>query len=261
MTDLVLQDLSEIADAIAVRRISSVEATKACLKQIKAWQPEVNAFIRLDEEEALATAAARDAELAAGKSRGRLHGVPLAHKDLLYRKDKVTTGGSKILRDVKADETSTLLERLDAAGAVDLGTLNMSEFAAGPTGHNVHYGPARNPYDRSRITGGSSSGSGAAGGARMGFGALGSDTGGSIRLPAAACNVVGLKATYGRISRHGAVARSWSLDYIGPLARTAQDCAIMFSAIAGYDPKDPTTSTRPLPDLSGLENTSLAGLK
>jgi aspartyl-tRNA(Asn)/glutamyl-tRNA(Gln) amidotransferase subunit A len=261
MTDLALQDLSEIADAIAARRVSSVEATQACLNRIKAWQPEVNAFIRLDEEEALATAAARDVALAAGKSLGRLHGVPLAHKDLLYRKDKVTTAGSKILRDVKADETATLLERLDAAGAVDLGTLNMSEFAAGPTGHNVHYGPARNPYDRSRITGGSSSGSGAAVAARMVFGALGSDTGGSIRLPAAACNVVGLKATHGRISRHGAIARSWSLDYLGPLARTAQDCAIIFSAIAGYDPKDTTTSARPLPDLSGLENASLTGLK
>jgi aspartyl-tRNA(Asn)/glutamyl-tRNA(Gln) amidotransferase subunit A len=261
MSDPALLSLSEIADAIAARRISSVEATQACLKRIKAWQPEVNAFIRLDEEEALSIAAARDAELAAGKSRGKLHGVPLAHKDLLCRKDNITTAGSKILRHVKAEQTSTLLERLDAAGAVDLGTLNMSEFAAGPTGHNVHYGPARNPYDPTRITGGSSSGSGAAVGARLVFGSLGSDTGGSIRLPAAACNVVGLKATYGRISRHGAIARSWSLDYIGPLARTARDCAIIFSAIAGYDTKDPTTSSRPLPDLSELENTSLAGLK
>lgn len=261
MSDPALLSLSEISDAIAARRISSVEATQACLKRIKAWQPEVNAFIRLDEEEALSTAAARDAELSAGKSRGKLHGVPLAHKDLLCRKDKIATAGSKILRHVKAEQTSTLLERLDAAGAIDLGTLNMSEFAAGPTGHNVHYGPARNPYEPTRITGGSSSGSGAAVGARLVFGSLGSDTGGSIRLPAAACNVVGLKATYGRISRHGAIARSWSLDYIGPLARTARDCAIIFSAIAGYDTKDPTTSSRPLPDLSELENTSLAGLK
>jgi aspartyl-tRNA(Asn)/glutamyl-tRNA(Gln) amidotransferase subunit A len=261
MSDPALLNLSEVADAIAARRISSVEATQACLERIKAWQPEVNAFIRLDEEEALNIAAARDAELSAGKSRGKLHGVPLAHKDLLCRKDKITTAGSKILRHVKAEQTSTLLERLEAAGAVDLGTLNMSEFAAGPTGHNVHYGPARNPYEPTRITGGSSSGSGAAVAARLVFGSLGSDTGGSIRLPAAACNVVGLKATYGRISRHGAIARSWSLDHIGPLARTARDCAIIFSAIAGYDPKDPTTSARPLPDLSELENTSLAGLK
>jgi aspartyl-tRNA(Asn)/glutamyl-tRNA(Gln) amidotransferase subunit A len=261
MSDPALLSLSEISDAITARRISSVEATQACLKRIKAWQPEVNAFIRLDEEEALTTAAARDAELSAGKSRGKLHGVPLAHKDLLCRKDKIATAGSKILRHVTAEQTSTLLERLDGAGAIDLGTLNMSEFAAGPTGHNVHYGPARNPYEPTRITGGSSSGSGAAVGARLVFGSLGSDTGGSIRLPAAACNVVGLKATYGRISRHGAIARSWSLDYIGPLARTARDCAIIFSAIAGYDTKDPTTSSRPLPDLSELENTSLAGLK
>jgi aspartyl-tRNA(Asn)/glutamyl-tRNA(Gln) amidotransferase subunit A len=187
--------------------------------------------------------------------------VPLAHKDLLYREGRVTTGGSKILRDVTATTTSTLLERLDAAGAIDLGTLHMAEFAAGPTGHNVHYGHARNPYDRSRITGGSSSGSGAAVGARLVYGALGSDTGGSIRLPAAACNVVGLKATYGRISRHGAIARSWSLDYIGPLARTARDCAALFAAVAGHDPRDSTSSTRPLPDLSDQETTSLAGIR
>jgi aspartyl-tRNA(Asn)/glutamyl-tRNA(Gln) amidotransferase subunit A len=261
MSDPCLLELTEISDAIAAGRISSVEATQACLNRIKAWQPEVNAFIRLDEEQALRTAAERDRELAAGHRRGPLHGVPLAHKDLLYRKGKVTTGGSKILRDVQAETTSTLLERLDAAGAVDLGTLNMSEFAAGPTGHNVHYGPARNPYDRSRITGGSSSGSGAAVGARMVFGSLGSDTGGSIRLPAAACNVVGLKATYGRVSRHGAVARSWSLDYIGPLARTARDCAAIFAAIAGHDPRDQSTSRRPVPDLSDQENTSLAGIR
>lgn len=261
MSDPCLLDLTDIAGAIASRRISAVEATQACLARIKAWQPAVNAFIRLDEDEALTVAAERDRELAEGRSRGLLHGVPLAHKDLLYREGRITTGGSKILRDVTATTTSTLLERLDAAGAIDLGTLHMAEFAAGPTGHNVHYGPARNPYDRSCITGGSSSGSGAAVGARLVYGALGSDTGGSIRLPAAACNVVGLKATYGRISRHGAIARSWSLDYIGPLARTARDCAALFAAVAGHDPRDSTSSTRALPDLSDQEDTSLVGIR
>jgi aspartyl-tRNA(Asn)/glutamyl-tRNA(Gln) amidotransferase subunit A len=265
MSDLTLLDLTEIAEAIAMRRASSLEVTTACLARIKAWQPVINAFIRVDEESALRQAAERDAELAAGRHRGPLHGVPLAHKDLLYRKGRVTTGGSKILRDAVADTTSTLLERLDAAGAIDLGALNMSEFAAGPTGHNVHYGPARNPYDRSRITGGSSSGSGAAVGARLVFGSLGSDTGGSIRLPAAACNVVGLKATYGRVSRHGALARSWSLDHVGPLARTARDCAVIFTAVAGHDPRDPTTTTREVPALSALladlDDTSLAGIR
>jgi aspartyl-tRNA(Asn)/glutamyl-tRNA(Gln) amidotransferase subunit A len=265
MTDPTLLDLTDVADLIAMRRASSIEVTKACLARIKAWQPEINAFIRLDEESALRQATERDAELAAGRRRGPLHGVPLAHKDLFYRKGRITTGGSKILRDTIAGTTSTLLERLDAAGAIDLGTLNMSEFAAGPTGHNVHYGPACNPYDRSRITGGSSSGSGAAVGARLVFGSLGSDTGGSIRLPAAACNVVGLKATYGRVSRHGAVARSWSLDHVGPLARTARDCAVIFAAIAGHDPRDPTTSARKVPDLpallSDLDDPSLAGIR
>lgn len=260
MTDVTQLDLSEISAAIAAKSISSVEVTQACFERIRAWQPHVNAFIRIDEEDALRTAAERDAEIAAGRSRGLLHGVPLAHKDLLFREGKVSTAGSKILGDSIARTTSTLLARLDAAGAVDLGTLNMAEFAAGPTGHNVHFGHARNPYDRSRITGGSSSGSGAAVGSRMVYGALGSDTGGSIRLPAGACNVVGLKPTYGRVSRHGAVARSWSLDHIGPLARTAHDCALIFQAIAGHDPKDATSSHRQVPDLPDLTRPSLAGL-
>jgi aspartyl-tRNA(Asn)/glutamyl-tRNA(Gln) amidotransferase subunit A len=253
-------DLADLSASIATGRISSVEATRACLARIEAWQPHINAFIRLDADEALRTAAERDVERAGGRSRGPLHGVPLAHKDLLFRQGKVSTAGSRILRDTVAGTTSTLLKRLDRAGAIDLGTLNMAEFAAGPTGHNVHFGHARNPYDRTRITGGSSSGSGAAVGARMVYGALGSDTGGSIRLPAGACNVVGLKPTYGRISRHGTVARSWSLDHIGPLARTARDCALIFQAIAGHDPRDTTSSHRPVPDMADFDDRSLEGI-
>lgn len=259
--DLALEDLTAIADAIAARRITSVEATEACLARIEAWQPRTNAFLRVYREKALAQAKAMDAELAAGRSRGPLHGVPMAHKDMYYRKGELSTGGSAIRRDWTAPVTATVLGKLDAAGVVELGFLNMAEFAAGPTGHNVHHGHCRNPWDASRVTGGSSSGSGASVAARMVYGALGSDTGGSIRLPAAACGVVGMKATYGRVSRAGAVARSWSLDHVGPLTRTVRDNARMLSVIAGHDPDDSTTSEKAVPDYEALLDGGVAGLR
>ncbi len=259
--DLALEDLSAIADAIAQGRITSVEATEACLARIEIWQPRTNAFLRVYKDKALAQARAMDAELKAGKRRGPLHGVPMAHKDMYYRKGELSTGGSAIRRDWTAPVTATVLEKLDAAGVVELGFLNMAEFAAGPTGHNVHHGNAKNPWDETRVTGGSSSGSGASVAARMTFGALGSDTGGSIRLPAAACGVVGMKATYGRVSRAGAVARSWTLDHVGPLTRTVRDNARMLAAIAGYDPSDSTTSEKPVPDYEALLEGGVAGLR
>lgn len=259
--DLALEDLTAIADAIAARRITSVEATEACLARIDVWQPRTNAFLRVYKEKALAQARAMDAELAAGKSRGPLHGVPMAHKDMYYRKGELSTGGSAIRRDWVAPVTATVLSKLDAAGVVELGFLNMAEFAAGPTGHNVHHGHCRNPWDQTRVTGGSSSGSGASVGARMVYGALGSDTGGSIRLPAAACGVVGMKATYGRVSRAGAVARSWSLDHVGPLTRTVRDNARMLGIIAGHDPDDSTTSEKPVPDYETLLEGGVSGLR
>lgn len=259
--DIALWDLSEVADAIAAKRISSVEATEACLARIEVWQPRVNAFLRLYKDRALAQARVMDAELAAGKRRGPLHGVPMAHKDMYYRKGEISTGGSAIRKDWRAPVTATALEMLDAAGVVELGFLNMAEFAAGPTGHNVHHGHCRNPWDQSRVTGGSSSGSGASVAARLVYGALGSDTGGSIRLPAAACGVVGMKATYGRVSRAGAVARSWTLDHVGPLTRTIRDNARVLAAIAGHDPNDSTTSEKPVPDYEAALDGGISGLK
>ena len=259
--DLALRDLCDIADAIAAGRLTSVQATEACLARIDLWQPRTNAFLRVYREKALAQARAMDAELAAGKRRGPLHGVPMAHKDMYYRKGELSTGGSAIRREWRPNVTATVLEKLDAAGVVELGFLNMAEFAAGPTGHNVHHGNAKNPWDETRVTGGSSSGSGASVAARMVFGALGSDTGGSIRLPAAACGVVGMKATYGRVSRAGAVARSWTLDHVGPLTRTVRDNARMLGAIAGYDPNDSTTSEKPVPDYEALLEGGVAGLR
>ena len=260
-TDLALQDLSTVADAIAAGKTTSVQATEACLARIEAWQPRTNAFIRVKKEQALAQARAMDKEIASGKRRSLLHGVPMAHKDMYYRTGEVSTGGSAIRRNWTAPKTATVLERLDAAGVVELGFLNMAEFAAGPTGHNVHYNHCRNPWDRTRVTGGSSSGSGASVAARMVYGALGSDTGGSIRLPAAACGVVGIKATYGRISRAGALARSWSLDHVGPLTRTVRDNARVLSVVAGHDAEDSTTSEKPVPDYEAALAGGVKGLR
>ena len=253
--------LTEAAEAIRARQLSSVEATRHCLEQIERWQPRLNCVISLDAEEALARAAALDEDLARGNCHGPLHGVPLAHKDIFYRAGKVSTGGSEIRRHWRAETTATAIERLDQAGAIDLGRLNMSEFAAGPTGHNKWYGDCRNPWNHGHITGGSSSGSGAAVAARLVYGALGSDTGGSIRLPAAANGVLGLKPTYGRVSRYGVLARSWSLDHIGPLARTAADCALLTHVIAGADPRDSTTSREAVPDYSATLEAGIKGLR
>src|ERR1043165_1993379 len=170
---------------------------------------------------------------------------------MFYRTGRVSTGGSRILQDLVQRTTATVLQRLDAAGAIEIGVLNMSEFAAGPTGHNIHFGDCRNAFHAAHIPGGSSSGSAVAVAGRAVFGALGSDTGASIRLPAAYNGVVGLKPTYGRVSRHGAMPRSWSFDHVGPFGRTARDCALLLQVIAGDDPSDATTSARPIPDYSG----------
>jgi len=261
VTDPSLLTLAQAASAIRTRQLSSVEATKAALARIERWQPRLNCFIAVDAEGALKQAAALDAELARGRVRGPLHGVPLAHKDMFYRAGRVSTCGSEIRRRWRASITATVLTRLDEAGAVDLGALNMSEFATGPTGHNEHFGHCRNPFNPAHITGGSSSGSGSAVAARLVYGALGSDTGGSIRLPAAACGVIGLKPTYGRVSRYGAMARAWSLDHVGPLTRTAEDCALMMAAIAGYDPNDGAISHEPVPDFTAGLADGIKGLR
>jgi aspartyl-tRNA(Asn)/glutamyl-tRNA(Gln) amidotransferase subunit A len=261
VSDPTSMTLAQAAAAIRARQLSSVEATKAALARIERWQPRLNCFIAIDEEGALKQADALDAELARGRVRSALHGVPLAHKDMFYRAGRISTCGSEIRRHWRASTTATVLARLDEAGAVDLGALNMAEFAAGPTGHNEHFGHCRNPFNPAHMTGGSSSGSGASVAARLVYGALGSDTGGSIRLPAAACGVIGLKATYGRVSRYGAMARAWSLDHVGPLTRTAEDCALMMAAIAGHDVNDGAISHEPVPDFTAGLRESIKGLR
>ena len=244
--------LAQASEALRARQVSSVELTRACLARAESVNPRLNCFISIEGDEAMAAAERADDAIARGESRGPLHGVPLAHKDMFYRAGKVSTGGSKIRRDFVPTIDSAIAKRLDAAGAVWLGSLNMSEFAANPAGHNVHYGHCRNPWDPESIAGGSSSGSASAVAARACFGSIGSDTGGSVRLPAAICGLVGLKPTYGRVSRHGALPRSWSLDCVGPLARTVEDCAMLAAAISGRDPLDPTTADVPVPDYRAL---------
>jgi aspartyl-tRNA(Asn)/glutamyl-tRNA(Gln) amidotransferase subunit A len=242
MIDPASMTMAEAAAAIRARQVSSAELTKALLARIKQWQPKLNAFVRVEEDEALRAASAADQQLdKAGDSRP-LHGVPLAHKDMYYVQGRLAECGSKIRKGWIAPTTATAVARLQDAGALRIGALHMSEFAYGPTGHNEHLGPARNPWSFDRITGGSSSGSGSAVGARLTYAALGSDTGGSIRLPAHFCGVTGLKTTYGRVSRANAMPLSFTLDTVGPLAQTAEDCGLVLAAIAGPDRLDPTTS-------------------
>ena len=240
--------LTDAARLLAAKEVSSVELTEACLRRIERAEPALNAFISLDAEGALAQARAADAALARGEIAGPLHGVPLAHKDLYYRAGVVTTCGSLIRRDFRPDVDATVLTRLAGAGALHLGGLNMAEFALGPTGHNEHFGHCHNPWHPAHVTGGSSSGSGATTAARLVFGALGSDTGGSIRLPAAYCGVVGIKPTTGLVSRFGVMPLSQTLDCVGPLARTVEDAARLLQVIAGPDAMDPTCASRPVPD-------------
>jgi aspartyl-tRNA(Asn)/glutamyl-tRNA(Gln) amidotransferase subunit A len=259
-TEPALLSLTEVAQAIAQKRVSSREVTQSCLDRITHWQPRLNAFMAIEAEQAIAAADAADATMAKGDSRGALHGVPLAHKDMYYDAGKVVTCGSKIRRDWVAATTATSLQRLKDAGTIRLGSLQMAEFAYGPTGHNAHYGPVHNPWGIDHITGGSSSGSGAAVAARLTFAALGSDTGGSIRMPAHFCGVTGLKTTVGRISRAGAMPLSQSLDTVGPLARTVEDCALLTGLMAGADPSDPTAIGGAVPDYIAATRESLEGL-
>ena len=259
-TEPALMPLVALAKAIADKKISSREATKSCLDRTAQWQSRLNAFMTIETDEALKAAGQADAALAKGNSRGALHGVPLAHKDMYYDAGKVVTCGSKIRRDFVATTTSTALQRLKDAGTVRLGSLQMVEFAYGPTGHNFHSGEVHNPWVFGHITGGSSSGSGAAVAARLTSAALGSDTGGSVRMPAHFCGVTGLKTTVGRVSRAGAMPLSQSLDTVGPLAQSAEDCALLLGLMAGADPEDPTAIAGALPDYMAATKRPMQGI-
>ncbi|MCX6021544.1 MAG: amidase, partial [Chloroflexi bacterium] len=260
-TELHRLSLAELAPLIERREVSPVEVTRALVNRVRRMDDRINSFITLTAEQALTQARQAEEEIAAGGYRGPLHGVPLALKDLFQTAGVRTTGGSKILTTWIPDEDADCVARLRAAGAVLLGKLNMHEFAYGVNNNNAHYGPTRNPWDRERIPGGSSGGSGAAVAAGLCFGSLGSDTGGSIRIPAALCGITGLKPTYGRVSRRGVLPLSWSLDHAGPMARTVEDCAILLGAIAGHDPGDPTSSRRAVPDYRAALTGDVRGLR
>ena len=241
--------------------MSSREATLAVLEALDGPGRALNAVARLDPDGALQAADAADAARARGDELGLLHGVPLAHKDMFYRKGQLAECGSLLARGHRPTVTATVLAKLDAAGAIDVGRLNMVEFALGITGHNPHTGHPQNPWDRSRLTGGSSSGGAASVAARLIPATLGSDTGGSIRIPASLCGLFGIKPTYGRVSRYGCMPLSFSLDHIGPLARSPEDLALMLQAIAGRDHDDPTTSGRAVPDYRAGLDLGLRGLR
>ena len=253
--------LCEAADAVARGDLSATDLVEAALARIDRLDPELHAFVRVEAEDALARAQAMDRNRGRGGAAGPLAGVPMAHKDMYYRAGKVSGCGSRIRREFRPAATATVLERLDRAGAIDLGGLAMVEFAMGPHGFNAHLPRCRNVWDFGRIPCGSSSGSGTAVAGRLVYAALGSDTGGSIRCPAAANGLAGINPTQGRVSRFGCMPMSWSLDVMGPLARTVRDCARVLGAIAGSDENDATTSPEPVPDYEATIEQSVRGVR
>ncbi|HVC60947.1 MAG TPA: amidase [Acetobacteraceae bacterium] len=261
MSGLADLTLVEASDAVRLGQASSMELLDAIWANLDAANPRLNATIWLDREGAEAAARQADRAVREKARLGRLHGVPLAHKDMYYQAGKLSTCGSAIRQDYRPTITATVIDRLAAAGAYTFGGLNMAEFAQNPTGHNKNFGDCHNPWNLPYITGGSSSGSGASVAGRFNYAALGSDTGGSIRLPAAACGVTGIKPTQTRVPRYGVMPLSFSCDNVGPLCRTARDCARIMTLIAGRDPRDPTSSALPVPDYEAALDGDLRGLR
>jgi aspartyl-tRNA(Asn)/glutamyl-tRNA(Gln) amidotransferase subunit A len=244
--NLAARGVAALSRALAAGEVSSEELVRALLARAAA-HADLGAFLALDGEQALARARAADARRTAGDA-APLLGVPIAHKDIFVTRDAPTTAGSKMLADYRSPFDATVVARLADAGAVSVGKLNCDEFAMGSSNENSAYGPVRNPWDRTRVPGGSSGGSAAAVAARLLPAATGTDTGGSIRQPAAFCGVTGIKPTYGTCSRYGMVAFASSLDQAGPIARSAEDCALLLSAMSGFDPRDATSAERPPQD-------------
>lgn len=259
--DLSLLTLSQAAELLAARKLSPVELTEAMLRRIEAINPQLDAFVTLTADRALDRAKRMEAEIAAGTYRGPMHGIPFGLKDIYNTAGIPTTAHSRILIDNVPSEDAIATARLYEAGAVLLGKLSSHEFAHGGPSFDLPWPPARNPWNREHFTGGSSSGSGAAVAAGLVMGALGSDTGGSIRNPAALCGVVGLKPTYGLISRRGIITNSYTFDHAGPLTWTVEDCAILLQAVAGFDPQDPASADRPPPDYRSALTGDIRGLR
>ena len=252
--------IAEASEMIRDQRLSPVELAQAYLDRIQSLNGNLSAYITVMSGAALAQARSAEAEIASGGYRGPLHGIPVAVKDIISTKSVLTSGGSKVLADNVPDHDSTVIERLNGAGASLLGKLNLSEFAIGGTIDHP-YGTPRNPWNTGHSAGGSSSGSGIATAAGLAAGTLGSDTGGSVRGPSSFCGIVGLRPTYGRVTRHGVVPMCWQMDTIGPMTRTVKDCALMLQAIAGGDERDPSSSDEPVPDYALELEQSIGGLR
>lgn len=261
MTELHEYTITEVGERLKRKDLSPVELVKHILLRIDAIDGKINSFITVMKETAIESAKRAERELFQGNIRGPLHGVPIALKDLLYTKGVRTTAGSKLLESFVPSYNATVVDKLQKAGAILIGKLNMHEFAFGKTNENPHYGNVRNPWDVTRIAGGSSGGNGAAVAAGLCFAAIGSDTGGSIRTPAAFCGIVGLKPTFGRVSKYGVIPLSWSLDHLGPMTRSVEDAAIILEIISGFDKNDPTTVKKEAPNYSSSIYEGIEGLR
>lgn len=259
--ELLNLSLADAASKVRTREVSPVDLVQAALARIRATDDILRSYITVFEEQALQVAKAAEIMAAAGHNLGPLHGIPIALKDNIALRGTRTTAGSKVLGDWVPDADATIVTRLRRAGAIFIGKTNMHEFAWGGTSANPHYGAVRNPWNTERFPAGSSGGSGVAVAARSCFGAVGTDTGGSIRLPSAINGVAGIRPTYGRVSNHGIIPLAWSMDTAGPMTRTVEDCALMFGAMAGYDPEDPTTADRPCADYSAGLRDGVRGLR
>ena len=253
--------IAEAARLIARGELSPIELVDAHLERISTTDDRLNSFITVLEPQARSAAEKAETRIRSGQPIGPLHGIPIGLKDLYYTKGVRTTIGSSIMGGFVPDYDATVVSRFLDAGAIIIGKLQMHEFASGATSANIHHGPARNPWDTERVSGGSSGGSGTGVAAGQVMAALGTDTGGSVRIPAALCGIVGLKPTFGRISRHGVYPLSWSFDTVGPMTRTVRDTALVMNVIAGHDPNDPYSSRQPTPDFTETLGRGVDGLR
>lgn len=260
MRELLFERITTVSKKIKEKDLSPVELTKASLDRIKQLDSYLGSFITVMEEEALEQAKEREKEITEEKYRGPLHGIPISIKDMLKTKGVRTTGGSKVFSDWIPDDDATVVKKLYDAGAIIVGKANLHEFAMGATTENPHYGSTKNPWNKTLIPGGSSGGSAVNTAVGMVYGSIGTDTAGSVRLPAAMCGTVGIKPTYGLVSREGGIPFSWSLDHIGPMTRTVEDAAVILDVIKGYDPKDHTSVKRDIPVLFDERKDNLEGV-
>lgn len=250
--DLATKSIQELYPLLRDKRLSPVELTNAVMNQVEAYDEQINAYIQIEKEKAVKAAKQAEKEIMNGNYRGRLHGIPMALKDILYFKDEKVTLGSKIHQKFVPNFDATVVSKLKSEGVIFSGKLNMHEYAWGATTTNPHFGACRNPWDIKKIPGGSSGGSAAAVASNMTIASLGTDTGGSIRIPASCCGIVGLKPTHGRISKYGCFPLSWSLDHIGPMTKTVYDAALLLETLSGYDPQDPTSVHTPTKNFTDL---------